>query len=80
MTTTYQIRLDEKLKDNFLQTSKQKGLDWSMLIRYFMQTFTAKPEMINFNMDDNFFDWIMQDENVVSKLNKISNKLDKLWF
>ena len=80
MTTTYQIRLDEKLKENFLKTSKQKGLDGSMLIRYFMQTFTTKPEMINFNIEDTFFDWIMQDKNVLSKLNKISNKLDELWF
>jgi len=56
MTTTYQIRLDKELKDNFLKTSKQKGLDGSMLIRYFMQTFTTKPEMINFNIEDNFFD------------------------
>ena len=80
MTTTYQIRLDKKLKDNFLKTSKQKWLDGSMLIRYFMQTFTTKPEMINFNIEDNFFDWIMQDKNVLSRLNKISNKLDKLWF
>ena len=80
MTTTYQIRLDKELKDNFLKTSKQKGLDGSMLIRYFMQTFSNKPEIVNFNIEDNFFDWIMQDKNILSKLNKISNKLDKIWF
>ncbi len=80
MTTTYQIRVDEHLKDDFLKKSKEKWLDGSMLIRYFMQTFTTKPEMINLNIEDNFFDWIMQDKEVISKLTKISNKLDSLWF
>ena len=80
MTTTYQIRVDEHLKDTFLKTSKEKGLDGSMLIRYFMQTFTTKPELINFNIEDGFFEWIMQDKEIVSKLTKISNKLDTLWF
>lgn len=80
MTTTYQIRLDEKLKDNFLKISNEKWLDGSMLIRYFMQSFTSKPEIVNFYIEDGFFEWIMKDKEVVSKLNKISNKLDNLWF
>jgi len=80
MTTTYQIRLDEKLKDNFLKISNEKWLDGSMLIRYFMQSFTSKPEIVNFYIEDDFFEWIMKDKEVVSKLNKVSNKLDSLWF
>lgn len=80
MTTTYQIRVDEKLKDNFLKISNEKWLDGSMLIRYFMQSFTSKPEIVNFYIEDDFFEWIMKDKEVISKLNKVSDKLDSLWF
>ncbi len=80
MTTTLQIRVDEKLKKEFLSKSKEKWLDWSMLIRYFMQSFTAKPEIVNFDIQDSFFDSMMNDKQIVSKLEKISDKLDKIWF
>lgn len=80
MTTTLQIRVDEKLKKEFLSKSKEKWLDWSMLIRYFMQSFTNKPEIVNFDIQDSFFEWIMNDKQVTSKLEKISNKLDEIWF
>ncbi len=78
--TTYQIRVDEDIKSKFLKTSKQKWLDWSMLIRYFMQSFIKKPEIVNFNIDDDFLDWIMENKTIISKLNKISDKLDEIWF
>ncbi len=48
MTTTFQIRIDEDLKKNFLLKSKEKWLDWSMLIRYFIKSFTEKPDIVNF--------------------------------
>ena len=80
MTTTFQIRVDEELKKNFLMVSKEKWLDWSLLIRYFMQSFTNKPEIVNFNIDDNFFDNMFKDKKIVNKLEKISNKLDSIWF
>ncbi len=80
MTTTFQIRVDKELKNKFLKISKEKGLDWSMLIRYFMKSFTSKPEIVNFNIQDSFFDWIMKDKTIKSKLEKISNKLDNIWF
>ncbi len=78
--TTYQIRVDKELKENFLKTSKEKWLDWSMLIRYFMQSYTKKPEIVNFAIEEDFLDWIMEDKKIVSKLNKISDKLDEIWF
>ena len=80
MTTTYQLRVDKELKERFLKASKQKWLDGSMLIRYFMESFTKKPEIVNFSIEEDFLDWIMKDEVIVSKLNKISNKLDEIWF
>jgi hypothetical protein len=80
MTTTLQIRVDEKLKKEFLSKSKEKWLDWSMLIRYFMQSFTSKPEIVNFGIENDFFEWMMNDKQIVSKLEKISDKLDKIWF
>jgi len=80
MKTTFQIRVDEELKNTFLQASKDKWLDWSMLIRYFMKSFTNKPEIVNFDIKDSFFDSIMNDNQITTKLEKISNKLDKIWF
>ncbi len=80
MTTTFQIRVDEELKNTFLQASKEKWLDWSMLIRYFMKSFTDKPEIVNFNIQDSFFDSLIKDKKIVSKLEKISDKLDTIWF
>ncbi len=80
MTTTFQIRVDEDLKNEFLIASKNKWLDWSMLIRYFMKSFTNKPEIINFDIRDSFFDSMMNDSQITTKLEKISNKLDKIWF
>ncbi|MFK7780344.1 MAG: hypothetical protein QM490_04280 [Candidatus Gracilibacteria bacterium] len=80
MTTTYQIRVDKELKNTFLQASKDKGLDGSMLIRYFMKSFTNKPEIVNFDIREDFFDIMMNDTQITSKLEKISNKLDKIGF
>ena len=80
MTTTFQIRVDEDLKNEFLIASKNKWLDWSMLIRYFMKSFTNKPEIVNFDIQDSFFDSMMNDNQITSKLEKISDKLDKIWF
>jgi len=51
-----------------------------MLIRYFMKSFTTKPEIVNFDIQDNFFDAMMDDKIIVSKLEKISDKLDTIWF
>lgn len=80
MTTTFQIRVDEKLKKEFLNKSKEKWLDWSMLIRYFMQSFTIKPDIVNFDIKKDFFDEMMNDKQIISKLEKISDKLDNIWF
>ena len=78
MTTTLQIRVDEKLKKEFLATSKQKGLDGSMLIRHFMKSFADKPEIVNFSIEEDFFNDIVKDKKVIKKLEKISDKLDVL--
>ncbi len=80
MTTTFQIRVDENLKKDFLTASKEKGLDGSMLIRYFMTSFTKKPEILNFDIRESFFDDMIQDKQIVAKLEKVSDKLDKIWF
>lgn len=80
MTTTFQIRVDQDLKNDFLTASKEKWLDWSMLIRYFMKSFTNKPEIVNFDIRESFFDSMMNDKQIISKLEKISDKLDKIWF
>lgn len=80
MTTTFQIRVDEDLKKEFLSASKKKGLDGSVLLRYFMTSFTKQPDIVNFDIQESFFDDIMKDKDIVAKLEKVSNKLDTLWF
>ncbi len=80
MTTTLQIRVDEKLKKEFLDMSKEKWFDWSTLIRYFMKSFTTKPEIVDIKIDNDFLDWIIKVKKINKKLEKISDKLDKLWF
>ena len=80
MTTTFQVRVDETLKKEFLDASQKKWLEGSVLIRYFMKSFTENSDIINFDIEDNFFDGMMRDKVIVSKLEKIWNKLDTLWF
>lgn len=80
MTTTLQIRVDEDLKKKFLSMSKEKWLDWSMLIRYFMKSFTSKPDIVSFDIQENFFDSMMKNKEITNKLEKISDKLDNMWF
>jgi len=80
MGTTFQIRLDENLKKEFLTTSKEKWLDWSMLIRHFMTSFVKKPDIVKFDIRESFFDEMIQDKQIKSKLEKVSDKLDEIWF
>ncbi len=80
MTTTFQIRVDEDLKKDFLEASKKKGLDGSVLLRYFMTSFTNQPDIVNFDIQESFFDDMMKDKNIISKLERVSDKLDTLWF
>ncbi len=80
MDTTFSIRLDKELKDDFMKATKQKGLDGSVLLRYFMQSFSQKQDMVQFDIEEEFFDSIFQDKKIQAKLWKISNKLDEIWF
>lgn len=80
MTTTLQIRVDEKLKKEFLRASREKWLDGSMLIRYFMKSFTNKSEIVNFDIQESFFDDMLEDTTIAWKLEKISDKLDSIWL
>lgn len=80
MTTTLQIRVDEKLKKDFLQKSRDIWLDGSMLIRYFMTSFTKKQDIVKFKIKNDFYEDLLKDKKIVNKLEKISNKLDEIWF
>ncbi len=80
MTTTLQIRVDEKLKKDFLKKSREIWLDGSMLIRYFMTSFTEKQNIVKFKIKNDFYKDLLEDKKVVKKLEKISDKLDELWF
>lgn len=80
MTTTFQIRVDEELKKDFLKKSRSIWLDWSMLIRYFMTSFTEKQDIIRFKVKNDFFKDLIKDKKIINKLEKISDKLDSIWF
>ena len=80
MTTTLQIRVDEKLKKDFLEKSRDIWLDGSMLIRYFMTSFTEKQDIIKFKIKNDFYKDLLKDKKIINKLEKISTKLDNIWF
>lgn len=80
MNTTFSIRIDDKLKKSFLATTKEKWLDWAVLLRYFMEKVTKSPNMIQFDIDENIFEDLFKQKSVIKKLEKISDKLDLIWF
>ncbi len=80
MNTTFSIRVDEKVKKSFLASSKAKGLDGSALIRYFMDQFAKNPDIVKFEIEESIFDEAIKNPQINKKLEKISDKLDKLWF
>jgi hypothetical protein len=43
-----------------------------------MESFTNKPEIVNFDIRESFFDSMMNDKQITSKLEKISDKLEKI--
>jgi len=43
-----------------------------------MKSFTNKPEIVNFDIQESFFDSMMNDKQIISKLEKISDKLDDI--
>ena len=80
MDTTISIRVDSKLKKSFLLKTKERWLEWAVLIRYFMEKVSANPQVIQFDLDDKIFDDMLNDTTVLSRLEKISDKMDSLWF
>ncbi|MDD4151611.1 MAG: hypothetical protein PHR68_03275 [Candidatus Gracilibacteria bacterium] len=49
MNTTFSIKLDKKLKNNFLILAKKKGLNGSIIIRYFMEKVISNPDILKSN-------------------------------
>ena len=45
-----------------------------------MSSFTNKPDIVSFDIQESFFDDLMKDKEIVAKLEKVSDKLDTLWF
>ena len=45
-----------------------------------MKSFTTKHEIVNLKIDDDYLDWILNNIQISNKLEKISNKLDEIWF
>jgi len=80
MNTTFSIRVDNELKNLFLFKTKEKWLDWATIIRHFMEKFTINPDIAKLDINDNIFDELFQDEKIISKISKISTKMNKLWF
>lgn len=80
MNTTFSIRLDDKLKKSFLEKTKSKWIDGSVLIRYFMQKVSFNPDIIKFDIEEEIFNDLFSNKTTKNKLEKISSKLDELWF
>ena len=80
MNTTLSIRVDNRLKQSFLKTSKERWLDGAVLIRRFMERVSSDPSAVTFDIDDTVFDAVFSKLEITSKLEKISDKLDVLWL
>lgn len=80
MNTTFSIRVNNDLKKSFLTKTKERWLEWASLIRYFMEKYNSNPNIVKFDIDDNIFDDLFKNKTVISKLEKISDKLDSIWF
>lgn len=80
MNTTFSIRVDEELKKSFLESAKSRGVDWSVLLRLFMQKISQNPNILKLDFEDDLFDSLLSEKNIVNKLEKLSDKLDNLWF
>lgn len=80
MDATISTRLDRRSKQLFLTKTREKWLEWSVLIRYFIEKFNADPDIVKFDIEERLFDDLMKNQQTVSKLEKISDKLDTLWF
>lgn len=80
MNTTFSIRIDEQLKKSFLSTTKERWLDGSVLLRHFMEKVTKNPSLIQFDIWEEVFDDLFKQKSVTDKLEKVSDKLDAIWF
>lgn len=80
MNTTFSIRVNEELKRSFLETAKSKWFDGAALLRHFMQKVSQSPNIVQFDIDESAFDNLFTQKTTVKKLEKISDKLDSLWF
>lgn len=49
MNTTFSIKLDKELKKNFLIKAKEKWLNWSIIIRSFMEKVISNPDILKSN-------------------------------
>lgn len=50
--TTFNLRLNKKLKDDFLAKAKERWFDWSNLMRLFMETFISSPEILKVALNE----------------------------
>lgn len=80
MNTTFSIRINNDLKKSFLSKTKERWLEWAILIRYFMEKYTSNPDIVTFDIDEKIFDDLFLNKSTVSQLEKISDKLDSVWL
>lgn len=80
MNTTFSIRVNNDLKKSFLSKTKERWLEWAILIRYFMEKYTSNPDIVTFDIDEKIFDDLFLNKSTVSQLEKISDKLDSVWL
>jgi hypothetical protein len=63
MSTTFSIRLDNKLKDNFLKNTRSRWLDGWTILRYFITIYNKNPNIIQFWIDEDNWNNIIKEIN-----------------
>ena len=80
MSNTLTIRVDEQLKKEFLKNSKNNWFEASFLLRYFMMKYNENQEIIKLEVDGDIFDGIFKVPKINKSMEKLSGKLDEIWF
>lgn len=75
MNTAILIRADKQLKERFERQAKQQGLSMTFLLKSFMTTYSANPNIIKVSLDDAEIDRSWQSVDTGRSLKALSGTL-----
>jgi hypothetical protein len=80
-TTSFSVRVENDLKNDFLSTAEKMGINGGMIIRQFMRDFTKKQKSIaSLSIDDAYLDELLRSPSIRKKMEKLSDALTSVGF